>query len=157
MLSFAPFYWLYSTLFFSFFLRNCDSLDEIFGIPLRGLCDWASGFNIHDCIWKCQQSIFWKIWHGWPCLTFLQNRVLKKIRCLLWWGWSFLHCRCIRSPSGLHGLFLDMFFQRPNWWISRLKPKMTLSWNRTRPWLSWISLILDKDLNQHGLDMKETD
>ena len=124
MLSFAPLYWiLQHSVFFPFFLRNFGSLDEIFNIPLRGLCDWASGFNIHDCIWKFQLSISRKFCHSWPCLTFLQNKVLKKSWCLLQWWWSFLHGRCIRSPSGLHGLFLDMFFQRPNWRISRLKPQ----------------------------------
>ena len=99
----------FKTLCFSFFLWNFGSHDKIFGFSLRGLCDWASGFEIHDCIWKCQLSIFGKFCHSWPCLIVLQNRVLKKSQCLLRWWWSFLNCRCIRSPSGLHGLFWTCF------------------------------------------------
>lgn len=68
----------FRTHWFSFFLWNFGSHDGIFGISLRGPLTRHLAMETMTASEKVNWWFFGKFCHKWPCLTFLQNRVLMK-------------------------------------------------------------------------------
>lgn len=85
---FDTFFTDFKTTLICTFPLNFGSGDEIFNILCRDF------HGNHDfTLKKSTVDPFWKFYHPWHCLTFLQNRVLKNSQSLSIWRWNSMnHC-----------------------------------------------------------------